>query len=102
MYTVEFESESTVITILCEKDDQEDVEIIIDEDNTVFIRQFQEYKNEIENNWPKAETSTKHKWVEYNKEYTTKKSVDFENENITVSFWSIIKINKRFIRCFIL
>ena len=48
MYTVEFESESTVITILCEKDDQEDVEIIIDEDNTVFIRQFQEYKNEYD------------------------------------------------------
>lgn len=48
MYTVEFESESTVITILCEKDDQEDVEVIIDEDNTVFIRQFQEYKNEYD------------------------------------------------------
>ena len=48
MYTVEFESDSTVITVLCEKDDQEDVEVIIDEDNTVFIRQFQEYKNEYD------------------------------------------------------
>merc|ERR1711916_94336 len=43
---------------------------------------FNEYKKEIENNWPKAELSTNHKWVEYNKDYTTKKSVDFKNENI--------------------
>jgi len=48
MFTVEFESNSTVITILCEKDNQEDVELIIDEDNTVFIRQFQDYKNEYD------------------------------------------------------
>jgi len=48
MFTVEFESNSTVITILCEKDNQEDVEVIIDEDNTVFIRQFQDYKNEYD------------------------------------------------------
>jgi len=48
MYTVEFEEEDTVITVLCEEDDQEDVEVIIGADGTTFIRQFQEYKNEYD------------------------------------------------------
>jgi hypothetical protein len=48
MYTVEFENEDTIITVLCEKDDQEDVEVIIGADGTTFIRQFQEYKNEYD------------------------------------------------------
>ena len=41
MYTVEFEEEDTVITVLCEEDDQEDVEVIIGHDGTTFIRQLQ-------------------------------------------------------------
>ncbi|WP_419770848.1 MAG: transglycosylase SLT domain-containing protein [Candidatus Marinarcus sp.] len=41
-----------------------------------------EYKNEIAKIWPQPEVSTRYKWVQYNKDYDTKKSVDFENENI--------------------
>ena len=48
MFTVEFESQDTVITVLCEKDNQEDVQVIIGADGTTFIRQFQEYKNEYD------------------------------------------------------
>ena len=46
MYTVEFEPDAAVITVLCDNDEQEDVQVIIGDDKTVFIRQFQEYKNE--------------------------------------------------------
>ena len=48
MFTVEFEKDSAVITVLSEDDSQEDVEVIIGEDDTVFIRQYQEYKNEFD------------------------------------------------------
>ena len=48
MWTTEFDHDATIITVLCDKDDQEDVEVIIREDGTVFIRQFQEYKNEYD------------------------------------------------------
>jgi len=48
LYTVEFESDATVITSLSEEDEQEDIEMIIGDDGTVFIRQFQEYKNEYD------------------------------------------------------
>jgi len=48
MYTVEFEDKDAVITVLCEEDSQEDVQIIIGDDGTTFIRQFQDYKNEYD------------------------------------------------------
>lgn len=48
MFTVEFESDAAVITAMCEKDEHEDVQVIIGDDDTVFIRQFQEYKNEFD------------------------------------------------------
>ena len=48
LFTVEFEKDSAVITVLSEDDSQEDVEVIIGEDDTVFIRQYQEYKNEFD------------------------------------------------------
>lgn len=48
MYTVEFEQEDTIITVLCEEDNQEDVEVIIGGDGITYIRQFQEYKNEYD------------------------------------------------------
>jgi len=48
LYTVEFESDATVITSLSEEDEQEDIEMIIGDDGTVFIRQFQEYKDEYD------------------------------------------------------
>ena len=40
MYTVEFEPDAAVITSLDETDAFEDVELIIADDNTVFIRQW--------------------------------------------------------------
>ena len=48
MYTVEFEKDAAVITVLCENDEQEDVEVIIGDDGTTYIRQFQDYKNEYD------------------------------------------------------
>jgi len=49
MYTVEFEKDAAVITILAEDDSQEDVEIIVGGDgDNVWIRQYQEYKNEYD------------------------------------------------------
>lgn len=43
---------------------------------------LKEYKNDILEQWPQAELSTAHKWVQYDKTYETKKSVDFQNETI--------------------
>ena len=40
MFTVEFESDGSVITSLDEGDAFNDVEMVIGEDDTVFIRQF--------------------------------------------------------------
>ena len=45
MYTVEFESDASVITSLDESDTCEDVEVIIGDDGVVFIRQFVEEMN---------------------------------------------------------
>lgn len=48
MYSVEFEKDSAVITVLSEDDSQEDVEVIIGDNDVVFVRQYQEYKNEYD------------------------------------------------------
>lgn len=48
MFTVEFEKDAAVITVICEKDNQEDVEVIVGDDGTCFVRQFQDYKNEYD------------------------------------------------------
>ena len=45
---------------------------------------FDEYNKDIKKFWPVSETSTNKKWVEYNKNYTTKKSVDFEKQSINL------------------
>ena len=42
MFTVEFESDSTVITSLDESGQMEDVEVLISDDDVVFMRQWQE------------------------------------------------------------
>ena len=42
MFTIEFEFDSSVITILDESDQMEDVEVIISDDGVVFMRQWQE------------------------------------------------------------
>ena len=40
MFTVEFEKDASVITVLDETGEYDDVEVIIGEDSEVFIRQF--------------------------------------------------------------
>jgi|TARA_R110001606_G_scaffold332486_1_gene480344 hypothetical protein len=40
MFTVEFESDASVITTIDERDLYEDVEMIMGDDGTVYIRQF--------------------------------------------------------------
>jgi hypothetical protein len=40
MFTVEFESEDTIITTLDEEGKHEDVELLLDKDGAVWIRQF--------------------------------------------------------------
>ena len=42
MFTVEFEPDASVITSLDETGEMEDVEVIISEDEVVFMRQWQE------------------------------------------------------------
>lgn len=42
MFTVEFETDATIITSLDESDNHEDVEVIIGDDSVVFIRQFED------------------------------------------------------------
>jgi len=48
MFTVEFEKDGCVITVMSDKDNFEDIEVIIGETGTVFLRQFQEFKNEYD------------------------------------------------------
>ena len=46
--------------------------------------EFKKYKKDILKLWDKAEVSTNHKWVQYNTKYSTKKVVDFKNQNINI------------------
>lgn len=42
MFTVEFESDAAVITTLDERDEFDDVQVVIGEDETVYMRQYSE------------------------------------------------------------
>lgn len=42
MYTVEFEHDASIVTSMDERDRFEDVEMVLGEDGTVFIRQYEE------------------------------------------------------------
>ena len=42
MFTVEFEADSSVVTVLDETGQMEDVEVIISDDDVVFMRQWDE------------------------------------------------------------
>lgn len=42
MFTVEFEPDASVITVLDESAQMEDVEVIISDDDVVFMRQWQD------------------------------------------------------------
>jgi nicotinic acid mononucleotide adenylyltransferase len=46
MYTVEFEKDSSIIRSLDDSGMHEDLEVIIGEDDTVFLRQWQDWKDE--------------------------------------------------------
>ena len=41
MFTVEFESDASIITTLDQNDEYEDVEVIFGDDGDVYIRQFE-------------------------------------------------------------
>lgn len=47
-----------------------------------YDKSLEAYKKEIQAYWPKAEISSPHRFIQYDKNYLTKKSVDFENETI--------------------
>ena len=49
-----------------------------------FDEEFKKYKQNILKNWNKPEVSTNHKWVQYNKDFNSKKVVDFKNKNINL------------------
>lgn len=46
-----------------------------------FKKSFSKYTKEIEKKWPTKEISNKHKFVQYNKDFNTKTSIDY-NEGI--------------------
>ena len=46
MYTVEFEKDASVITSLDETNRFEDVEMVISDDDTVYLRQYENSLNE--------------------------------------------------------
>lgn len=48
MYTVEFESDAAVITTLDENDRFNDVEMVVGDDDVVYLRQFDNTLNEYQ------------------------------------------------------
>jgi len=48
MFTVEFESDASIITTLDDKDKFSDVEMVLADDGTVYIRQFDEELEEYQ------------------------------------------------------
>lgn len=49
-----------------------------------YTEGLKEYKQNISKNWPTVEKTTKHKWVQYDKDYETKKVVDFKKKEINI------------------
>ena len=49
-----------------------------------YDESYKEYASEIEEKWPTIDVSTNHKWVEYSKDYNSKKSIDYAKEEISV------------------
>jgi hypothetical protein len=48
MYTVEFESDASIITTLDDKDSFNDVEMVLADDGSVYLRQFDEALEEYQ------------------------------------------------------
>jgi len=42
MFTVEIEPDATIVTVMCEDNNYEDVQVILQDDDGVVIRQFDE------------------------------------------------------------
>lgn len=53
---------------------------------------IKEYAKSIGQKWPAKDISTKHKWIEYSKDYNQKKSIDFQKEEISIE---VIAKNER-------
>ncbi len=47
-----------------------------------YDQSFKEYKDEITKKWPKADISTNFRWVEYDRNYNSKKAVDYQKQKI--------------------
>ena len=60
-----------------------------------YQKAFNEYSNNISKNWPNIDTSDKNKWVEYGKNFDTKKKVDFEKKEITLEVIAENKIQAK-------
>lgn len=48
MFTVEFESDASIITTLDQNDKYQDVEVILGDDGSVYIRQFEDTLEEYQ------------------------------------------------------
>ena len=48
MFTVEFEADASIITTLDQQDAFEDVEMVLADDGTIYIRQFDEQMEEFQ------------------------------------------------------
>lgn len=48
MFTVEFESDASIVTTLDQQDAFEDVEMVLADDGTIYIRQFDEQLEEFQ------------------------------------------------------
>jgi hypothetical protein len=48
MFTVEFEADASIITTLDQQDAFEDVEMVLADDGTIYIRQFDEQLEEFQ------------------------------------------------------
>ena len=46
MYTVEFEPDASIVTTLDDQDKFEDVEMVLADDGTIYLRQYDESLNE--------------------------------------------------------
>ncbi|MFA6788068.1 MAG: murein transglycosylase domain-containing protein [Arcobacteraceae bacterium] len=49
-----------------------------------YDKSLEIYKKEIQAYWPHVEISSPHQFIQYDKDYHTKKSIDFQNETIQI------------------
>lgn len=45
---------------------------------------FLNYSSNIEKKWPNLDITNRHNWVQYDKDYNSKKKVDFENKELSI------------------